>query len=91
MRRILIANAKRRDTYPCEIDLPWADVEVHEVVYNLALEEPLDIVDYNLFSHVDQLDKALAQVGDCLVIRNMVLNPAIKVVNGIPILPSNVL
>jgi hypothetical protein len=46
--------------YPCEIDLPGTDVEVHEIIYNLALEKSLNVVDYNLFSHIDQLDKALA-------------------------------
>jgi len=51
---------ERQKMYPCEIDLPGTDVEVHEIIYNLALEKSLNVVDYNLFSHIDQLDKALA-------------------------------
>lgn len=77
--------------YPGKVDFPRRDVEVHEVVDDLALEEPVDIVDNNLLADVDHLDPAQRLILNGIIKWDMVLDPALKVLNCIGVFPANIL
>lgn len=77
--------------YPGKVDFPRRNVEVHEVVHDLALEEAVDIVHNDFLANIDQLDPTQRLVHNSCIKRDMVLDPALEVLNCIGVFPANIL
>lgn len=79
------------NTYPGEINLPWRDVQIHQIINHFALQKPMHIVHNDPLANVDQFDKAQVKIRDGCVEWNMIVDPALKVLHCICVFPSNVL
>lgn len=66
-------------------------MQVHQIIDDLALQESMHIINNNPLANVDQLDKAQIQIRDGFVEWHMVVDPALKVIHGICVFPSNIL
>lgn len=66
-------------------------MQVHQIINDLALQEPMYIVHNDPLAHIDQFDKAQVEIRDGGVEWHMVFDPTFKVVHCVSVFPSNVL